>query len=82
MGDVNLGFMLENYKMGVSSKIRQKKISPFAGVSTQLSSADIKVINLECVLSGTSNRPLPLSEVMRAPTEFVQILKKKQYTCG
>ena len=76
MGDVNLGFMLENYKKGVSGKIRQKSVNPFAGVSTQLSSADINVINLECVLSGTSNRPLPVSEVMRAPTEFVQILKE------
>ncbi|RLD30547.1 MAG: hypothetical protein DRJ02_12270 [Bacteroidetes bacterium] len=76
MGDVNLGFMLENYKKGVFGKIRQKRVNPLAGVSNQMNGADINVINLECVLSGTSNRPLPLSEVMRAPAEFVQILKE------
>jgi poly-gamma-glutamate synthesis protein (capsule biosynthesis protein) len=76
MGDVNLGFMLENYKKGVFKKIRKDGINPFAGVSDQLNKADINVINLECVLSDSSDKTLPFSEVMRVPTEVVKVLKE------
>jgi poly-gamma-glutamate synthesis protein (capsule biosynthesis protein) len=76
MGDVNLGAMLENYKRGVAGKILQEGINPFAMVKNQLIEADINVCNLECVLSDSSERTIAFSEVMRAPVEFVNLLKE------
>jgi len=76
MGDINLGAMLENYKRGVSGKIQKKKINPFSYVSDHLNDGDINVCNLECVLSDTSDKLIPFSEVMRAPVDFIRILKE------
>ncbi len=76
MGDVNLGAMLENYKRGVSGKIQKKRINPFSYVSDHLNDGDINVCNLECVLSDTSDKLIPFSEIMRAPVDFVSVLKE------
>lgn len=74
VGDVSLGELFENIKHGVKSKIL-KNINPFEFCSKDFTEADLNVINLECVLSDTSDREKPFSEFLRAPENFANLLK-------
>jgi len=76
MGDVNLGAMLENYKRGVAGKILKAGVNPFSLVKSQLMAADLNVCNLECVLSVTSERTVPFNNMMRAPKNFVKVVRE------
>ena len=73
-GDVLLGEMPENYKRGIKTRIREKGMNPLYFVNNKLADADLNVINLECVLSDTSERQKPFSEFLRATPDTVRIL--------
>jgi len=74
MGDVMLGELLENFRCGLKSTIEKRGIDPFEHVKPLLKDADANVVNLECVLSDSSIRPKPFSEILRSPEKFITYL--------
>jgi poly-gamma-glutamate synthesis protein (capsule biosynthesis protein) len=74
MGDVLLGELLENFRRGLRATLERRGIDPFEHVRPVLHEADLNVINLECVLSDSSIRRKPFSEILIAPESFVSYL--------
>lgn len=74
MGDVMFGELLENFRRGLRSTADRNGIDPFEHVRPLLKDADANVINLESVLSDSSTRPKPFSEILISPEKFVTYL--------
>jgi len=76
LGDIMLGELLENYKVGLKSTILRRKLNPFQYVKSILGNGDINIANMECVLSNESNKEKPFSEILISPEIFAKTLKE------
>ncbi len=75
LGDLMFGELIENFKVGVKTQIEKYGLDPFLFCRDELLSSDLNIGNLECVITNKSNKQFPFNQILRAPEQFVKILK-------